>query len=140
MNPNQSRENNPMWKGGRSISSHGYVLIRVGSDHHLADIRGYAYEHRLIAEEKLGRKLRKREIVHHINENKQDNRPENIRVLENIAEHRLRHRSKNSNLRLPNESNPIITCLCGCGLEFRKVDVVGRPRMYVSGHNSMSAQ
>ena len=24
-------KNNPMWKGGRSISSNGYVLIRVGS-------------------------------------------------------------------------------------------------------------
>lgn len=44
-----------MWKGGRSIASNGYVLVRVGKKHHLADVRGYAYEHRIVAEQKLGR-------------------------------------------------------------------------------------
>ena len=50
---------NGMWKGGRSVASNGYVLIRVGMDHHLADVRGYAYEHRLVAEKKI-RRTRKR--------------------------------------------------------------------------------
>lgn len=48
---------NYMWKGGRAVTSHGYVLIRVGAEHHLADVRDYAYEHRLVAAEKLGRRL-----------------------------------------------------------------------------------
>lgn len=34
---------NPNWKGGRTIASNGYVLIKVGKEHHLADVRGYAY-------------------------------------------------------------------------------------------------
>lgn len=46
---------NPNWKGGRTITEHGYVLLRVGSQHHLADVRGYAYEHRIVAERMLNR-------------------------------------------------------------------------------------
>lgn len=50
---------NPNWRGGRSVTEHGYVIIHVGIKHHLADVRGYAYEHRLVAEKKVGRRLRK---------------------------------------------------------------------------------
>lgn len=35
------------WKGGRTVTQHGYVLIYVSKNHPLADCRGYAYEHRL---------------------------------------------------------------------------------------------
>lgn len=51
-----SGPDNPNWKGGRSIASNGYVLLRMPG-HHLADVRGYVYEHRLVAEQKLGRRL-----------------------------------------------------------------------------------
>jgi hypothetical protein len=37
------------WKGGKTVTSRGYVLVWVGKDHPLADVRGYAYEHRLVA-------------------------------------------------------------------------------------------
>lgn len=124
-----------MWKGGRSIASSGYVLIRVGKEHHLADVRGYAYEHRLVAEQILGRRLRKGEIPHHINGNKTDNRPENIKVVGSSFEHRVHHRQTTSNRRLPSEPNPLVPCACGCGQRLTTFDDFGRPRRIVTGHN-----
>jgi len=46
--------------------------------------------HRWIKEKELGRRLEKGEIVHHINENIQDNRPENLEVL-TAKEHYKKH-------------------------------------------------
>lgn len=126
---------NPNWGGGRSIASNGYVLIRVGTSHHLADVRGYAYEHRVVAEKKLGRRLLPGEIVHHKDENKQNNGPENLEVVTGNAEHLLLHR-KRDDLRMPGEPNPLIKCECGCGEEIQRYDASGRPRKFVSGHNS----
>lgn len=125
---------NGMWKGGRSVASNGYVLIRVGKDHHLADVRGYAYEHRLIAEKKLGRKLRKGELGHHDNEIKTDNRPSNI-IPTTRRRHLSLHRKPGSKRRLPGQRNPFVKCKCGCGQQFRRFDAGNRPRIFVSGHN-----
>lgn len=132
-------QKNGMWKGGRSIASNGYVLMKVDPRHHLADVRGYAYEHRLVAEQKLGRRLIDGEQVHHINGDKTDNRPENLEVVEDIAHHRVFHRTAGHKLRLPGESNPIVSCRCGCGEQFSMYDDSGRPREYISGHNPVSS-
>ena len=125
---------NPNWRGGRVVDPRGYVLIRVGVNHHLADVRGYAYEHRLKAEKKLGRRLRKGEEVHHDDERKGNNRPRNLIVAKSKAEHRALHR-KRKDLRNPGQPNPWIKCKCGCGARLKKFDETGRPRRYVSGHN-----
>ena len=130
----QTRENNSNWKGGKSITAHGYVIIRVGIGHHLADVRGYAYEHRLVAEQMLGRRLKPGEIVHHRDGKKQHNDPGNLFVAASIADHLVHHRVR-SDRRLPGELNPEISCACGCGKAFSKYDTSGRPRRYVSGHN-----
>lgn len=125
---------NPNWKGGRTIASNGYVLIRC-PEHPNADRRGYIYEHRMVASQKLGRPLKTSEIVHHIDGNKLNNSPENLSVEESIAAHQYRHRTSQKNLRLPGEENPIIECACGCGKTFCKYDGTGRPRRFISGHN-----
>lgn len=126
---------NHNWKGGRSIASNGYVLIRVGEGHPDADVRGYAYEHKLVAQQTLGRKLCKGEQVHHKDHNKQNNHPDNLIVAASLAHHKVLHRKADSRNRLPDEDNPNISCVCGCGTMFLKYDESGRPREYISGHN-----
>jgi len=129
-----SGKRNPNWRGGRGVSSHGYVLVNVGKRR--PDGRGsrYQYEHRLVAEDVLGRSLLHGEIVHHKNGDKQDNRPENIVVVRGNARHYVHHR-RSSHLRKPDEPNPDVACACGCGAVFVRYDVAGRPRRFVSGHN-----
>lgn len=65
----------------RLVTSHGYVLVRVSKDHPLHIGNGYAYEHRMVASLILGRIPTSDEIVHHVNGDKADNRPENLQVL-----------------------------------------------------------
>lgn len=79
---------NPQWKGGRFISSSGYALIKL-PEHPYANISGYVYEHRLIAEKALGRYLKPTEIVHHFNGKHADNRNENLVICEDSKYHNL---------------------------------------------------
>ena len=48
--------------------------------------------HRHLAEKKLGRKLESREVVHHKNRDKQDNRRSNLWVFRSQKEHDRAHR------------------------------------------------
>jgi hypothetical protein len=70
---------NPCWKGGRSISSEGYILVRM-PDSPMAGPNGYVREHRVIMAAHIGRDLLPEEVVHHINGDKTDNRIENLEL------------------------------------------------------------
>jgi len=76
------------WKGGRRKIAQGYILVHAPF-HHRAMKTGYVFEHILIAEQKYGRPLEKMEIVHHLNGIKDDNRPENLVVLNKSDHHAL---------------------------------------------------
>lgn len=71
------------WKGGRRITSDGYISVWLPLDHPfrcMASENGHCSEHRLVKAQQLGRPLTRDEIVHHINGKRQDNRPENLRL------------------------------------------------------------
>jgi endogenous inhibitor of DNA gyrase (YacG/DUF329 family) len=80
------------WSGGRTINERGYVMVYAPSHPNVQSVRGiYVLEHRLVASQKLGRPLEAKEVVHHVNGDKQDNRPENLEVMTQ-GEHLRRHR------------------------------------------------
>ena len=66
----------------------GYVRVYVPM-HREANTWGYVYEHRVIAEEMIGRQLKKNEIVHHKNGKRWDNRKENLEVMDKIEHSKL---------------------------------------------------
>ena len=69
------------WKGGTYIMSNGYVMAYAPEHPDASKGKGYVLQHRLVMERVLGRYLTGSEIVHHRNEDKQDNRPENLELL-----------------------------------------------------------
>ncbi len=74
--------NHPNWRGG-FIRDDGYVLIRILPEDGCYNMSygGSILEHRYIMAKILGRCLTNKEIVHHLNGVRDDNRPENIAIV-----------------------------------------------------------
>lgn len=99
---------NASWKRDRRVSKYGYIQIRC-LDHPFRGKDDFMFEHRLVAEKYLltdensievdgKRYLRPDYVVHHINENKKDNRVENLAVMTK-SEHQRLHSIKKPQLR-----------------------------------------
>jgi single-strand DNA-binding protein len=84
--------NSPNWAGGRRTTCNGHIELFM-PEHHRARKNGYVFEHIVVMEEKLNRKLKFGEYVHHIDLNKQNNEPNNLMLVSSI-EHRKYHPKK----------------------------------------------
>ena len=86
----------------------GYKYCRTEPKHPKANSKGLYPLHRVLVEIKLGRLLLENEDVHHINEDKEDNRIENLQVF-----------TKSEHAKLHNPDMPLVTVSCGnCGKSF----------------------
>ena len=78
-------ERHPEWRGGRrKVGRYWYIY---SPNHPHTTKQRYVAEHRLVMEETLGRFLDPQEVVHHINNDPQDNRPENLELFASNAAH-----------------------------------------------------
>jgi hypothetical protein len=104
---------------GRFVRSDGYVAVRVDSSFQL--------EHRVIMEAHLGRRLEAWENVHHKNEDRADNRLENLEVM-TVGAHASHHhkgRVESTWCRVP--------CLpCGNEFDRRRVERARHPYTFCS--------
>ena len=94
----------------------GYVLVSCKGYHGLKPgalaRRNYdVLEHRMVMEQKLGRHLLPDEIVHHINRNKSDNRPENLEVWNKTHPNGSRDDLIAENLKLKTLVSQLRTCV-----------------------------
>lgn len=90
------------WQGGKTLLN-GYVYIYTDIPHPRKINGIYVKRSILVAEKKIGRYLKKDEIVHHVNEIITDDRPENLQVL-TLSEHvKLHRRQRYWNSGLPRD-------------------------------------
>ncbi len=94
MSLSKTGDKNPRWKGGKRKNEYGYIFVWK-PEHPNAMKVGYVLEHRLVMEEHLGRYLTKEEEIHHINEIRDDNRIENLKLFKNKGEHKAHHHQLN---------------------------------------------
>ena len=83
-------KDNPAWKGGVYYSKSGYVFVH-SLGHPYRDKDNKVLRCRLLMEKHLGRYLNPKEIVHHKNGVKSDDRLENLKLFDSRNEHSRYH-------------------------------------------------
>lgn len=76
------------WKGGKYRLKTGYIVINKRKNNRI-------FEHRLVMEKHLGRKLTTSECIHHINGDTTDNRIENLVLCKSHGKHTEKYHSQN---------------------------------------------
>ena len=106
------------WKGGRHRNKRtGYVSVHA-PDHPHRRSNNQVFEHRLVMEAHLGRYLDPKEVVHHKNGIKDDNRIENLELVATTGEHVSQHFKKSHRVheleaRVAELEAQLSGCTCG---------------------------
>lgn len=108
-------ENNPHWNNGIKNRSDGYIQIKTPG-HPFRDEQDYVMEHRLVMEKKLGRYLTEKEVVHHIDGNRKNNKIKNLQLFTSNGEHLKLELTKNMSNRQ-----------CSVCESNKTIDIRGRP-------------
>lgn len=93
----------------------GYICF-YDKEHPLSTTDGRVFYHRHVASIKVGRWLTHEEIVHHIDENKLNNNPDNLLILSNTEHTRLHITGSIEDKRL------VLSCPV-CKLSFKQKDI-----------------
>lgn len=104
-----------------------YISMVRGRYHILCRDKTKVQFARAVMEAKIGRKLKKGEVVHHIDGDKTNDHPENLMLFSSTSEHIQWHWDNDMG---PNKKLKRQLCLCGCG----KLTSPGK--RFLSGHNS----
>ena len=86
VNKNKLGEKSPSWKGGKYVDVNGYMRTKVGG------LGRYKLDHHSIVEDFIKRPLKNKEIIHHINFDRMDNRIDNLYLFRTKAQHTKYHR------------------------------------------------
>jgi HNH endonuclease len=79
-------------QGRKKRAINGYTLIKDYT-HPDRNSHGDILEHRLVMEKKIGRRLKKSEIVHHIDQNRTNNKQKNLYLCSGMSSHGTVHAS-----------------------------------------------
>lgn len=100
-----------MYSDHKRYNKNGYIIVNIPDHPKAFDATGdknpesfCVYEHVLIAEESIDRSLKEGEVVHHFDENKTNNSPDNLLVLTGPMHGKL-HGWLNKHELIPNDTH-----------------------------------
>lgn len=102
------RNHGPNWKGGRYLGKDGYWNIYY-PNHVFAQSDGYVKEHRLIYEQYHNCILLPYTVVHHIDDNRQNNVISNLKPLYR-GQHITHHKKGKESIRLDMSNRKCLLC------------------------------